>query len=100
MAPELHNGLPRTTASDVYSFACVALEIHTMKSPFSDVLRDCTVTSRVMNGERPLRPDSEMPNDFLWALVEDCWKQNPSDRPEMKVVVEKTIKLSSAYNSR
>lgn len=118
MAPELHNpelfdmdGLRRTKASDVYSFACVALEVrcseqpngialsfsklHTLNNPFSDISRDSTVIWKVMNGERPPRPALEMQDDSLWALVEECWRQQPSHRPEMEKVVERTTQLSS-----
>lgn len=49
---------------------------------------------KVITGERPPRPVLEMPSDFLWALVEDCWKQHPSHRPGMEVVVKKLIPLS------
>lgn len=115
MAPELHDpelfdidGLRRTEASDVYAFACVALEVrcsqpryvitlnlsklHTLKHPFSNVSRDNTVIWKVMNGARPPRPALEMPDDLLWAVVEDCWKHHPLHRPEMGVVVERMIR--------
>ena len=118
MAPELHNpelfdidGTRRTKASDVYSFACVVLEVrcclpphgtilsfsklHTLNYPFSDISRDSTVIWKVMNGERPPRPVLEVLDDFLWAVVEECWRQHPSHRPEMEVVVERTTQLSS-----
>lgn len=66
-----------------------------MKYPFSDASRDSTVIYRVMNGQRPSRPASDMKDDSLWGLVEDCWQQHPSHRPGMEVVSERMIQLSS-----
>ncbi|ESK89171.1 hypothetical protein Moror_5241 [Moniliophthora roreri MCA 2997] len=63
MAPELH--LPqgfglksrwRTFASDVYSFACVCVELYTRERPFKDVHNDAGVLLKVIKGERPKRP--------------------------------------------
>ncbi|KAK7045989.1 hypothetical protein VNI00_006984 [Paramarasmius palmivorus] len=79
MAPELHHpasfGLTyfrRTFASDVYSFACVCVELYTGKPPFEDVPRDTAVLFKVMAGERPMPPvdevfDEEISLHGLWS---------------------------------
>lgn len=92
-----------TYASDVYSFACLCIEVsiyphrrsdinpttsgfiqlYTSQSPFLGV-SDGTVLVRVLSGVRPKRPTfhggAEM-SDALWSLVSRCWAQSPSDRP-------------------
>lgn len=56
---------------------------------------DFRVGFKVLNGERPSRPLPEMQNDRIWALVEDCWKHHPSDRPAMEAVSTIMIQLLS-----
>ena len=113
MAPELHTSeiFHRETPSDVYAFACVAIEVrysypslywqipfsdgillqcYTCQHPFYDILRDHTVTMKVMKGERPHRPTPDMGRTMsngMWGLVEACWKQDPSERLQMVDVV-------------
>jgi hypothetical protein len=53
------------------------------------------VVVQVLDEQRPPRPSSSGPpdgtramSDELWAIVEACWAHNPSDRPDMKKVLE------------
>ena len=50
-----------------------------------------------MQGERPGRPtlsvDRTMSNE-LWDLVNACWKQDPSERPQMIDVVDLMVQMS------
>ncbi|KAJ7742147.1 hypothetical protein DFH07DRAFT_44310 [Mycena maculata] len=76
----------RTPASDVYAFACVCLELHTGRPPFSDVKIDPPVIFKVIAGERPERPETSMSHD-LWALVTAAWAQRFSDRPDIETII-------------
>ncbi|KAF9469341.1 kinase-like domain-containing protein [Collybia nuda] len=102
MAPELLNPemfdldrSQKTHASDVYSFACVCLEIYTGHHPFVEAANDAAVIYRIMQGRRPaLRvespgepPEVVMP-DYAMEIVEWCWKQQPAERPEIMDVVQ------------
>ncbi|KAG6902946.1 hypothetical protein C0995_009338 [Termitomyces sp. Mi166 len=94
-APELLDGSQstNTTQSDVYSFGCVCYEIFSGDIPFSDANLDSTVIYKVMQGQRPCRPEHCKPHgkpslslgldDHLWDIVEKCWKSNPNKRPIM-----------------
>jgi hypothetical protein len=33
-------------------------------------------------------------SDELWDLIEMCWKQDPSERPQMEDVLEKMVQMS------
>ncbi|KAH8107749.1 kinase-like domain-containing protein, partial [Cristinia sonorae] len=92
MAPELlDDSIPRPNRStDVFSFASTCLELFTGKVPFSKVDRTADVARIVINGERPSRPICsdcihQFP-DTVWELMQDCWLQNPSERPKMSTV--------------
>lgn len=116
MAPELHGyegPILRTAASDTYAFACVCVgvngscfvliivstdthcthQLYTGNSPFADIRMDSAVIFKVLRGERPARfsPfDHYGPHisDDLWSLMQDCWRQHPSDRPNIALVVD------------
>ncbi|KAJ7830524.1 kinase-like domain-containing protein, partial [Mycena olivaceomarginata] len=72
----------RTTASDVYAFACVCLELHTGNPPFFDVSPDVAAMLKVVAGERPSRPASI--SDDMWDLITAAWAQNRLDRPSIE----------------
>ncbi|KAJ6573535.1 kinase-like domain-containing protein [Mycena vulgaris] len=76
----------RTPASDVYAFACVCLELHTGRPPFSGVSPDVAAMLRVIAGERPERPASMF--DGLWDVVTAAWAPNFRDRPNIKTIIE------------
>jgi len=96
MAPELldpdhpQHG-KRTFASDVYSFACVCIELYTLNHPFPNLRADPAVVTQVIFGKRPSRPNGQPEGwamlDYLWSLVEKCWDQDASKRPRMSDVV-------------
>ncbi|CAK5271731.1 unnamed protein product [Mycena citricolor] len=95
MAPETHNptdcglppsGLTRLPASDIYSFACLCLELYTGYPPFhNELMRDGGVILRVLGGERPRRPcggDVDIP-DWMWGIMQQCWQHDYADRPSI-----------------
>ncbi|KAJ7263103.1 kinase-like domain-containing protein [Mycena rebaudengoi] len=92
MAPELLRpecvGLStfqRTTASDIYSFACLCLELYTREYPFSDIKNAWTVDFKVIENERPRRPD--IIPDQPWQLIRKCWAQKPQERLKMCEII-------------
>ncbi|KAJ7231335.1 kinase-like domain-containing protein [Mycena rebaudengoi] len=93
MAPELIDpdrfGLPfrRTTAADVYAFACVCLELYTGRAPFAN-MTEAGVILKIVHGERPARPSTTPPmSEALWKCVNEWWVEDPATRPPTKVVV-------------
>ncbi|KAL0953745.1 hypothetical protein HGRIS_004935 [Hohenbuehelia grisea] len=91
----------RTKASDVYSFACVCVELYTGRPPFYEVHHDATIAMMVVDQKRPPRPWNDtrtdaipMP-DALWALVRSCWSHNFAHRPASRDVVHDLSLISS-----
>ncbi|KLO11549.1 kinase-like protein [Schizopora paradoxa] len=78
-----------TTKSDVYSFACLCLEIFTGYPPFPH-LREISVLNEVaILDRRPARPNYCAPlglGDEMWTLMQWCWHRHPAVRPTMQVV--------------
>lgn len=62
-------------------------KMHTGLSPFADYQSLERVVIAIHIGEIPSRP-SDMTDDRLWNLVEECLKYVPFSRPSMKWVAE------------
>lgn len=104
MAPELiltiveDDGMPPpiTTASDVYSFACVCLEVATGQLPYAHRRDDRAVTIDIMRGVKPSRgaftackiPFTDLQKGMFWDILNWCWDGIPSLRPSMTEVKE------------
>ncbi|KAG8915978.1 hypothetical protein FRC00_002193 [Tulasnella sp. 408] len=84
-APEiLEHGQNPTLRSDVFSFAYVALETMSGKSPFWQILKDVAiVTQVVIKRQMPSPEDHPGLEDATWELLRKCWEFEPSDRPNM-----------------
>jgi serine/threonine protein kinase len=94
MAPELFDpdasSYTLTASSDVYALAMVFLEVLTGKLPFSEFNSDFHVSTAVMRGRRPRRPTGlpDLTDDF-WRLVEHCWEQETSQRPDITTILDR-----------
>ncbi|EIN10219.1 kinase-like protein, partial [Punctularia strigosozonata HHB-11173 SS5] len=98
LAPELLDpelieqiGFRRTPESDVYSFACVCLELHTKKAPFYHLALDASVLIQILSGKRPPRPTKEecfglTISENLWDLMSRCWVAQPTKRPKLDLI--------------
>ena len=80
-----------TKQSDCYALGMVIYEVLSGHVPFAP--RDgTTIISKVVNGERPGRPQGGEGARFttgLWRMLEDCWKAQPGDRPSLDIVLGK-----------
>ncbi|KAJ6489033.1 kinase-like domain-containing protein [Mycena sanguinolenta] len=106
MAPELLDpsscGLEvfqRTFASDVYSFACVGLELYTGKPPFADEqLPEGAVLLKVVKGDRPKCP-SIIP-DWCNHIITKCWSHIPVNRLGTETIIELIVRSARRKRSR
>ncbi|KAG8945872.1 hypothetical protein FRC04_012232 [Tulasnella sp. 424] len=83
-APEILEGDPYSTASDVYSFGCLALVILSNQVPYASFYTDAAVSKAIFRGELPVDWDSVSGLHPTWRL---CWNQGPSSRPTMRAVL-------------
>jgi len=78
-----------TKESDCYAFGMVVYEVLSGKAPFTPY-RDFVVMRKIIEGERPERPqgtEGEWFTDYLWDTLQLCWKHQPGERPTVKVVL-------------
>jgi len=57
------------------------------KTPFAGD-KDFIVMRKVIEGERPERPEGSWFTDNLWETLEQCWLPQPKDRPTVEAVLE------------
>ena len=78
-----------TIESDCYALGMVIYEVLSGQAPFSTYNSFATIF-RVLNGERPERPQGEagkLFTDGIWDMVELCWKTEPKERASAKAVL-------------
>jgi len=94
-----------THQSDIYAFAMVAFEIFTGKAPYSDPTTGYLapearkkVMRHVFEGSmRPQRSSDKQGyiSDTMWAIMENCWQQEPAQRPLAAEVVSRMMNEQS-----
>jgi len=87
-----------TKESDVYAFSMVMWEIFTGTSPFVDLngFSEHRLTLAIVCGhrmERPVQATSLGLCDETWAIMEHCWKPEPSVRPSITSVRKDLTRL-------
>jgi len=96
MSPELLGserfgleGSRPTRQSDCYALGMTIYEVLGGEVPFASNV-DPVVIRKVLDGERPERPQGDKGKLFtgaIWGLLELCWRPQPSDRPSVKAVL-------------
>ena len=94
----LRDGRP-TKHSDCYALGMVILEVLTGMHPFPNY-NNFIVTSKIIEGKRPGRPEGKegvwFTND-LWEMLEQCWSPQPEGRPAIDVVLQCLRRGSTAW---
>ncbi|KDQ16246.1 hypothetical protein BOTBODRAFT_107433, partial [Botryobasidium botryosum FD-172 SS1] len=109
-APELVNAdtpeeARRTTASDIFAFGRVLVEVFTLREPFPDTTNEVELAQRVAAGELPKRPkDHDIVarglDKPMWELIMSCCRFQPAARPSAGEVVRRLQSLAAARDTR
>ena len=76
-----------TKESDYYALGMVIFEVLSGRPPFAGY-KGFIVTRKVIEGERPERPEGPWLTDDLWATLKQCWSSQPADRPTAEAVID------------
>ncbi|KAG1668436.1 hypothetical protein FOA52_015966 [Chlamydomonas sp. UWO 241] len=95
MAPELFNSMRVSEKCDVYSLGCIMYEALSGKQPFRELMGGDGVQfliriSRAVadHGQRPDLSGVACPPEMA-RLIQDCWAQDPHQRPECSQVMDR-----------
>ncbi|KAG8895895.1 hypothetical protein FRB99_000291 [Tulasnella sp. 403] len=90
-SPELWTGATRTEASDAYAFGMTIYQVLSRLHPFEDITIQGALINKVKQGERPPREPASSAGgisySYLWDVAEQCWAEDPLERPSMEDVV-------------
>lgn len=94
-APEITAATSQShTKSDTWSFGMVMYEVFELKDPFHERKRGRS--SQPPSNVRPERPECDWVTDAVWSIMENCWKYEPEDRPDMGAVKEQLEEAEKA----
>ena len=104
MSPELHN--PKlfnledcrpTNESDCYALGMVILEVLSGRAPYVQIENRSVLITMITEGKRPERPGRPWFTDNLWRNLEQCWSQQPKDRPTIAAILECLERLATTW---
>ena len=91
----------RTKESDCYALGMVVYEVLSGQVPFGTQYTKYVVTSKIIDGERPVVPEGPERvwfTDDLWETLELCWSRQPEGRPTIGTVSECLARASPAWH--
>ena len=83
---------------DVYAFAILLYEFISQKTAWAGLEMEA-ITNAVVQGQRPSIDGHEnfkLVYPILTEIMQDCWRQNPSDRPSFR---DNILKLEAYFGT-
>ncbi|KAK8622253.1 hypothetical protein V6N13_117176 [Hibiscus sabdariffa] len=97
MAPEIIEHKPYDHKADVFSFGIMLWELLTGKLPYEYLTPLQAAVGVVQKGLRPTIPKHSNPK--LSQLLERCWQQDPTLRPDFSEIIEILQKIAKEVGS-
>ncbi|KAG8957609.1 hypothetical protein FRC03_009975 [Tulasnella sp. 419] len=81
LCPELLEDEPKTTATDIWAFACLVVQILTDQIPYANIKGKHALPFAIIRGEPPMTNDEKRIDERLWQCLTKCWDKAPDNRP-------------------
>ncbi|XP_012254349.2 vascular endothelial growth factor receptor 2-like [Athalia rosae] len=95
MSPEAMRDREFSPKSDVWSYAVVLWEIGTLGAfPYPDIRDDQLLRHVVLENKRLTKPAAI--SDKLYSMMQACWAERPSDRPNFSKLLTHLLTLEGA----
>merc|ERR1711915_383808 len=98
MAPEIIRHEPYTKACDVYSYGMVLFEMLCRTQPFDGLTPVQAAYAVAKENLRPPLPVST-PNN-LKAIVNQCWSQDPKNRPSFEEIIRLLDRVKATVTTK
>ncbi len=82
VSPEIITSMRYSFKSDVYALGMTAYLLVALKYPFDNIPTNKGLMDAIKNGNRP--KTSNLGPKQCTRFIEQCWQQNPDDRPSVK----------------
>ncbi|KAF5810804.1 putative protein kinase TKL-Pl-5 family [Helianthus annuus] len=96
VAPEVFRNEDYDTKVDVFSFALILQEMIEGQQPFYNKKEDDVPKAYVSKERPPFNAPAKSYAHGLKELIEECWHENPAERPTFRKIISR---LESIYNS-
>ncbi|KAK3165436.1 hypothetical protein QOZ80_1AG0033170 [Eleusine coracana subsp. coracana] len=100
VAPEVFRNEEYDTKVDVFSFALILQEMIEGCLPYHDKKNDEIEKAHNSKERPPFRAPPKYYAHGLRELIEECWSENPADRPDFKVIINKLSAIQSQIAQR
>lgn len=98
IAPERHDGWPRSRETDVFAFGMLCFQVYSGRMPLHELPTALAVILALTEGKRPLRSEVSREDftDDMWQLVQQCWSSDPKQRPTMASIHQLLCNMDTA----
>jgi serine/threonine protein kinase len=91
MSPEILAKKPYDTKSDVFSYGVMLWILYCQKEPYQHIEHSWEIARFIIEGNREKVP-KDCPAEYA-HLIEECWAQDPDQRPDFQHIVERLEKM-------